>query len=240
MCCRVALPQSDGVRLLQAVKVDGDAEGDRDLVRPGVPLADGAGAVVHLVANVIEREVLGELRDQGREVRVVRERQDGALEGSDDRGDAEECPGLVSVPDLEAVLEDCIHDPPDTERGLDHTRGDLLDMERLLVLLNSHHVLAEGDVLPVALEAGLSPSKLGLELTDLVEAELGEHLGHVLGLFLEGLAQGALVGDDLSHLLGDGGGQLLLSGELDTSGFGVTVQVKGRPGMEELLNLDTL
>ena len=59
------------MRLLEAVKVHGDAEGDRDLVCPGVPLADGARTVIHLVTDVIEGQVLRELGHQGSEVRIV-------------------------------------------------------------------------------------------------------------------------------------------------------------------------
>lgn len=142
------------MRLLQAVKVRGVAEGDRDLVSPGVPLADGAGAVVHLVTDVVEGEVLRELGHQGSEVRVVRERKDGALEGRDNGRDA--------------VLKDGVHNPPDTELGLNNTGGDLLDVERLLVLLDGHHVLAQGDILPIALEVGLTSGKVSLELANLV------------------------------------------------------------------------
>ena len=86
---------------LKAVKVDSDAEWNRHLVSPGVPLAYRARAVVHTVGDVVHREGLADRLDQGGEVRVVGEGQQGALEGGDDRRQGEVCPLLITFPDLE-------------------------------------------------------------------------------------------------------------------------------------------
>ena len=87
--------------LLQTVEVNSDAEGDGNLVSAGVALADGAGAVVHLVGDVVHDEVLAEPRDEGGEVGVVGEREDGTLERSNDRGQREVRSRLVAFSHLD-------------------------------------------------------------------------------------------------------------------------------------------
>ena len=59
-----------------------------------------ARAVVHAVGDVVHREGLADRLDQGGEVRVVGEGQQGALEGGDDRRQGEVCPLLITFPDL--------------------------------------------------------------------------------------------------------------------------------------------
>lgn len=46
-------------RFVHRVKVDGDAEGHPDLIRPGVAPADGAGGVVHFVRDAVPGQFLG-------------------------------------------------------------------------------------------------------------------------------------------------------------------------------------
>ena len=59
------------MRLLETVEVHGDAEGDGHLVCPGVPLANGARAVIHTMGDVVHGELLADLLHEGGEVGVV-------------------------------------------------------------------------------------------------------------------------------------------------------------------------
>ena len=179
--------------LLQTVEVHRDAEWNGDLVSPGVPLANGAGAVVYLVGHVVVDEVLAEPGDERGEVWIVGERQDGALEGGDDGRQGEVGPGLVPLPHLEVVLEDGVHHPAHAEGRLHHAGYELLHVEGLLVFLDGDHVLADGDALPTGqVQTGLTSSKISLQLCDLLQAQLGQHLRHIFRLFLECLAKSAL------------------------------------------------
>ena len=93
---------------------------------------------------------------------------------------------------LEVVLEYRVHNPPNTKGRLNHAGDDLLDMECFLVLLDTDHVLGEGDRLAIHLNASISTLQVSLHLVDLLEAELGQHVRHTLSLLLEGLADGSL------------------------------------------------
>lgn len=46
-------------RFVDRVKVDGDAKGHPDLIRPGVASANGPGRVVHFVRDAVSSQLLG-------------------------------------------------------------------------------------------------------------------------------------------------------------------------------------
>lgn len=96
---------------------------------------------------------LTQLPDEGHELLVLAQRQDGALVRRYGRGEAEELPEeealvaeisraarqrfgvlriftdrslLVALPDVECVLEDGVHDPADAEGRLNDVGNDLL------------------------------------------------------------------------------------------------------------------
>ncbi|KAF3806253.1 putative glycine--tRNA ligase [Colletotrichum gloeosporioides] len=185
---RVAVAEGDGV-VLDGLEVDGDAEGRAELVVAAVALADGRGRVVHAGGDAELAQLLGDLLDEGLELRVGGEGHDQNLGRGDRRGEGENLVedmkgGLITyttsliaavrggaVP--VAVLNERVEDTADTEGRLDNVGSVFPGVLNALPELDLDKVLADLDL--AVGDAG----NLELQL-----AVVGELLGELLALLL--------------------------------------------------------
>ena len=232
LLARVPLAERDGSRALLALEglvVDGDGERDADLVGSRVALADGLAGLVDAVRDAVLREEAVDLVDDGLELLVLLEREDGHLVRGEERRERQHAAVGVLGAVPERVLEQAVEDAPDAERRLDDVRDEHVAGDLLLRELEADHRAVELRLVVADLHDDLAARLhlLGV-LLGLLGAELGERLDDRLRLLAVLLADGALL--DLGDVALDDLGLLeaLVDGHRHLGAVLVALQVEAR------------
>lgn len=172
-----------------------------ELVGAGFVDAGGNGDLHEVGVGFLHKKVEG---------RVLGQRKQGDLGGSDPLLEFEVRALLVFVPDVEAVLEETVQNAANAERRLDDGGSELGLLHGLILLLSRDHGIRDLVAVHVGLAVRLESGGDGLESLPVIGERL-ESAGHVPLLVLEHGAELSPVQLELRDLdrhvlLGLGGG----------------------------------